>query len=111
MVEKSQNRQFFRIEYPRSERPTLHLNKKQYVVLDVSEQGICFEIPVEHGFQAGDRIIGRIDFCKRTQVDIRGSVLRLSEASCAVTLSHHLPLPLIMSEQRYLFANFQKKSS
>ena len=111
MSEKNQKRKFFRIEYPRDEQPTLRLAGKKYPVLDVSEEGIRFELPLDHELEDGDRIVGTIDFCRRTNADIKGFVLRISRGSCVVSLERHLPLPLIMSEQRYLLANFKRKTS
>ena len=107
----NQKRKFFRIEYPKSERPTFCCAGTNYAVLDVSEEGIRFELSPMHDLVAGERLVGSIDFCGRTNVKVKGTVLRIGNGFVVLSLERHLPLPVIMSEQRYLLQNFHRQSS
>ena len=57
----NQKRKFFRIEYPKSERPTFCCAGTNYAILDVSEEGIRFELSPMHDLIAGERLVGSID--------------------------------------------------
>jgi hypothetical protein len=103
-----QKRNFFRIEYPANERPNLCVGDKYFSVLDVSEEGLRFELPLDQTVKVGLRIKGSIDFCQRAKYSISGKIVRVGLNFAAIALETPLPLPLIMNEHRYLIKNFAK---
>jgi hypothetical protein len=100
------DRSHYRIEYPRRARPVLELDEVKYSVVDCSENGIRFKSGGVT-FQRGDPVAGVIRFPGRGETPVAGVVVRVQEGHVALLLEETgIPFPMILSEQRYLRANY-----
>jgi hypothetical protein len=101
-----QKRQFYRVEYPKSVRPTFLCEGHKYPVIDLSEEGVGLEVTKSGNFRVGQLIVGEVVFHDHGQEKITASVLR--EDSRRVILKCHVGVSLarIMEEQRYLINRF-----
>ena len=109
--ENVQKRQHYRIVYPNPARPLLVNGKDIYNVIDLSEGGVCFEVPKKAKFEkkVGDEFRGSITFHDKITVIIQAKVLRSNGDRVVLVLAPPLPLTRIMLEQRYLIRQFGYK--
>ncbi len=107
----SNNRDFFRLEYPAADRPTIVVSGMTYEVLDLSEEGVKFAVPSSFKPNPALKIRGTITFKDGKSVDVVGTVLRILERKdknqCVLTLTSGVPLPKMMEEQRYLLKKYR----
>ena len=101
-----QKRQFYRVEYPKSARPTFICDKSQFAVVELSEEGIRLAVKGSSEFRVHQLVVGEIVFHDHSKVKVTASVFR--EFLGYVVLKCHvgIPLPKIMEEQRYLINKF-----
>lgn len=100
------DRSHYRIEYPRRARPVLELDEVEYSVVDCSENGIRFK-SAGVAFEKGDPVTGVIRFRGREETPVVGVVVRVQEGNVALLLEEAgIPFPIILSEQRFLRANY-----
>lgn len=99
----SNQREYYRIEYPAGEEPIFHHSLAKFKVLDVSEGGFSFTPgrftpPVE-----GEEVTGQIQFGNRAKIAIKGVVARVGKrVSVKLYDDARIPLPRIMEEQRFM---------
>jgi hypothetical protein len=100
----SNRRTHFRIEYPKSQRPTVVLAGGLFEVMDLSERGICFERSLSFRPMLNSTVSGRVQFKDGSFVDIEGRVVRIQTSPyvCALKLTREIPLAKVMDEQRRL---------
>ena len=105
-------RSFFRIVYPSGENPVFKFGKRQYLVLDISEGGCSFLTDSATDVMPNDRIEGTIQFRSRGGEVISGQVVRVDgrKISLRFLKTPGMPLPRIMSEQRYLIQKHKMSS-
>jgi PilZ domain len=103
-------REHYRIRYPDLERPEFQVGKQKYAVLDVSERGMRFKIPMSHAFISGQTVKGIVVFRSGKQVAIEGRIMRITQAesSCSLQLRRSIPLAYIMEEQRLLLQRYNE---
>lgn len=95
-------RSLYRIEYPRRERPDLHIGEDRHEVVDCSEGGVRF-VAGPGAWGAGRVVRGNLVLRHGEEVAIEGRVLRVQEGEVAVALHPPgIPFPLVLAEQRYL---------
>ena len=110
MVDNSQKRRFFRLNYPPNDRPILTLKGTRFLAIDVSEEGARFslvDVKVSQ-LREGMTIDGTLDFSGRGIFSISGTIIRINEDSAAIKFKKMLPLSHIMAEQRYLIQKYKK---
>lgn len=97
-----QRRQFFRLRYPRNDRPVVTLKDQAYHVCEISEQGmrIIFLSPTKVAL--GITVSGRIEFFDKEQIEIEGVTLRQHDGEVALKLSKGISLKRMTVEQRRL---------
>lgn len=101
------SREFFRIEYPITDRPKAVLNGKRGTVVNLSEQGVKWETSEgDTPVVDGDRVFGKISFVDGETLDFNGVCIRSDGSKVAVRLSAPVPLSRIMNEQRALIKKF-----
>lgn len=100
------NRDFFRVEFPRTYYPIIHLEDGQYDVVDVSECGVRFKKSKDKRFSENEDLVAIIQFPDGDIYDCSGQVIRMNEYDVSMSLSNPLPLKKIRSEHLYLLNNF-----
>lgn len=106
VAKMERQRDFFRVEFPRSYFPVIHLETGQYDVLDVSESGVRFKIEKSNGFKLNQDIMAIIRFPDGDVFDCSGQVVRMDHHAISMLLSSPLPLKKIRSEHLYLLNHF-----
>jgi hypothetical protein len=102
MDNKGENkREFYRLRYPTSCRPTLILLGKSYEVIDICEKGVKFLLGKYREFKPGLDIQFTIDF-HDDSLDLAGKILRVDENTAVIYLEETIPLGRIIKEQRYV---------
>lgn len=101
-----QKRQFFRIEYPIDERPSLIVGDDTYEVLDTSERGMRLA-PI-HAQAVPAALKGILRFRDGSECQVAGSVARQApDGSLVVKLTLGISLAQIMKEQRRLIQRYR----
>ncbi|SMF72721.1 PilZ domain-containing protein [Pseudobacteriovorax antillogorgiicola] len=105
-------RAFFRIVYPHGEHPILKTDSKRYLILDISEGGCSFLLEPGMSFLPNETIQGFIQFSHRGGEPVLGRVMRIDGRKISIRFAKApgLPLPRIMSEQRYLIQKHKMSS-
>lgn len=100
------SRAHFRINYPVGVRPTLRTQGKEFVVLEVSEQGLRIETSKDHRLDS-DIVDGEVVFHDQEIFEIKGRVLRKTAAYWVIVFPEgQIPLSKVISEQRFLLKKF-----
>lgn len=113
-----QRRQFFRLRYPRNDRPRAKLLGRDFWVCEVSEQGTRILFTSYHPVSKGVSISGTIRFHDGEEIEIEGQVLRLeNDGELVAQLTKGPDLKRMTKEQIYIrkkypgFFNKMKKFS
>lgn len=98
-------REFYRIEYPRADQPTLRVDGRRYRVHDCSERGLRFAVPAHAAFARGAGVHGLLRFRRGAETEVDGTVVWTSPDAVALQLDGSgIPFALILFEQRRLYA-------
>ncbi len=101
-----QKRQYFRIEYPVDERPTLVIGSESLEVVDTSERGMRV-LPAK-GSPVPTHIKGTLKFRDGSECMVAGQVVRQApDGSLVIQLTVGISLALIMKEQRRLIQKYR----
>jgi hypothetical protein len=108
MPERSQERGFYRVEYPGGGRPRLYATGAVLNVIDCSETGLRYELPGgEPPPPLGSEVRGVVRFRPGAETAIEGVVVRVSDGAAALRLTGEgIPLRTILAEQRYLRSHY-----
>lgn len=104
MVE--QKREYFRVEFPHSYRPSLTMDVDNYEIEDVSEFGMKFKAGQGAPFTVDDLIIGTIIFPDGKDFELSGQVTRIYDGYVSLELAEPLPLSKIRAEHQHLLSNY-----
>ena len=102
MVENPVNerRDYFRLDYPAAERPTIRYKGCDYRITEVSERGIKILMDRVCTVRVGQSIAGVIRFKDGGTVSVVGVVLRCGEKEMVVELTKGISLGRMTEEQR-----------
>lgn len=112
-----QKREFFRLRYPRNERPRAKLLGRDFWVCEISEQGTRILFTNSHPVALGITISGTIRFHDGEMIEIKGQVLRLDDGELVAQLTQGPDLKRMTKEQIYIrkkypgFFNKQKSAN
>lgn len=99
-------REFHRIRFPLSERPTFVCENRSFAVIDVSARGVRYAATDQPPPNLGDAIAGVIRFRRGSPVTIEGRVVRVQGDHIALHLKKEIPFSILIAEQRYLHARY-----
>lgn len=105
----SNQRDHFRLNYPKPDRPQVLIAGHKYEVIDLSERGLKFLRSKTFQLTTDAAINATIYFHDGKSCAVRGKVLRVTENTeeCVLILSDGVPLPKMMEEQRYLLQKYK----
>ncbi len=105
----SNQRANFRLDYPKADRPEIHVEKYRYEVLDLSEKGVKFDCAKTYRPQQNAPLVATVVFQSGKSCQVKGTVLRyLAEKNqCVAVLSQGVPLALMMEEHRKLLQKYK----
>jgi hypothetical protein len=96
-------RNFFRVEYPEIERPRFITDdKKEYVILDISEKGMRLLKNEDAPLEIGSTLKGSVRLHVTGIVNVVGKIIRDTEDSLSVMLHVGVQFSIIVNEQQYL---------
>jgi len=104
-------REYYRLEYPRTHRPSLVIDVDNYEIEDVSEFGVKVKINDDPAFMVDDSVIATIAFPDGREFDLSGQVVRIQDEYAGLQLETPLPLSVIRSESLYVMTNFPRKTN
>ena len=99
---KSQRREFFRLRYPKNERPVANILGQNFRICEISERGTRMLFTNSHPVSRGVTIKGTICFHDGVEVEIEGHILRLDNDELVAKLSKGPDLKRMTTEQIYL---------
>mgnify|MGYP000209086016 CR=1 FL=1 len=109
MKEENQ-REYYRLSYPDSHRPSLVMDVENYEIADVSEYGMKVKIDNDPAFMVADSIIATIAFPDGKEFDLSGEIVRIDEDCAGLKLETPLPLSVIREESLFLMNNYSMKN-
>lgn len=95
-------RQFVRLRYPHTERPTVEMQGHEYPVCEISEQGMRLLFRSSDRFSLGVPFSGIVHFCDHEDVPIEGIALRQHASEVAVKLTKGISSERIDEEKQHL---------
>lgn len=98
------SREFYRVEYPEQERPTLKIGEDELPVIDISEKGGKFLSDKDVKIDPGAKVEGTITFHNGETITVAGEALRAFNDQVVICFTRHrgIPFSIILNEQRYL---------
>lgn len=95
-------REYYRIPFPRTERPRMVVGTTITEVLECSERGLSYR-PVANRDDVGDLVEGRLRFPRGVELPVRGEVVRVGDDRVSVALQGSgIPFSVIFQEQLHL---------
>lgn len=105
-MKNEKQREYFRLAYPDSYRPSLMVAAEDYEVEDISEYGVKVKVSDDLDFVVDDSVMAVISFPDGKEFDLSGQVVRVEEGYAGVQLETPLPVDFIRSEALYVMQNF-----
>lgn len=99
---EEQRRQFFRLRYPKGERPHAKILDRDFLICEISEEGTRILFTNSHPVSRGITIKGTITFHDGVKIPIEGQVLRLDNNELVAQLTKGPDLKRMTAEQIYL---------
>ncbi len=101
------SREFYRVEYPEQERPSIKIGEDELEVIDISEKGGKFLNDKGVKLDPGTTVDGTIIFHHGEAVTVRGKVLRAFNDQVVICFTKGVPFGVILDEQRYLREHYK----
>ena len=96
---REQRRDYYRLEYPAAERPTVRFRGRDYTVSEVSSGGLRILPGRQGGFREGQFFAGVIRFVDGGVAPVVGRVHRLDGNEAVIKLAIGIRLNRMMAEQ------------
>ncbi len=96
---QKQRRDFYRLEYPAAERPTVRFKGRDYTVSEISAGGIKIRAGRPGGFREGQFVAGVIRFVDGGIAPVVGGVHRFDGKDVVIKLTIGIGLNRMMAEQ------------
>ena len=106
MIKDEKQREYYRLAYPDSCRPSLVMDVDNFDIADVSEYGVKVRVDEDPAFMVDDNIFATIAFPDGREFDLSGHVVRIDQGYAGLQLDTPLPLSVIRSEHLYLMNNY-----
>ena len=101
-----ERRQYHRLRYPETERPTVRINGQEFRVSEISEKGTRIYIPNSFPASTNESVTGVLWFQDGVNIIIKGIVQRCDENGMAVKLSKGISSRRMISEQSRLLQKY-----
>jgi PilZ domain len=105
-MKDQKQREYYRLAYPGSYRPSFMIDIDNYEIEDVSEYGVKVKVNEDPAFMVDDNFMATIAFPDGKEFDLSGQVVRIDHGFAGLQLNTPLPLSLIRSESLYIINNF-----
>jgi len=104
---KVQNqREYYRLSYPLSYRPSLMIDIDNYEIEDISEYGLKVKVNKDPAFMVEDSVMAIITFPDGKEFDLNGHVIHIDRGFAGLHLETPFPLSLIRSEHLFIINNY-----
>ena len=105
-IMSNERRNYFSINYPVVEQPSLNIGGMDHKVIDISEGGIKFYCSKNSQFEVGQEIEAEIIFHDGESVEVLGRVLRVESNEIVLQTSKGIGFERSIKEQRYLIQKY-----
>ncbi|MCB1776367.1 MAG: PilZ domain-containing protein [Candidatus Competibacteraceae bacterium] len=107
VAEGKERREFYRIHYPITARPSLFLEEsKAFLIVDISARGLRYAAPNTLAPNLHQFVKGILHFRRGPQLNIEGTVIRAQNDEVALYLHQEIPSNILLAEQRQLRKNY-----
>jgi len=111
MMDETNKRSHFRLEFPPTERPRLVSGKFELIVLEVSEGGCSVEVPESASAAfavAGVPVKGFMIFADGDRHDVEGKVIRVAGRNrVSIQFTQGVSFAKMMAEHRRILTRYQ----
>ncbi|BCL73489.1 conserved hypothetical protein [Vibrio nigripulchritudo MADA3029] len=97
-----QKRKYYRLRYPKQERPVLRVKDQYYHICEVSEKGIRVLMANVASLYRGLSMAGTLRLNANTHIPVEGSLLRFDKNEVIFQLSKGPSLKNMVEEQRHI---------
>ncbi|MBD1557672.1 PilZ domain-containing protein [Vibrio sp. S9_S30] len=97
-----QKRRYYRLRYPKQERPVLRIKDQYYHICEVSEKGIRVLMANVASLYRGLTMAGTLRLHGNMNVSVEGAVLRFDNDEVILQLSKGPSLKNMVEEQRHI---------
>ena len=104
--ETNNQREYFRLSYPRRMMPTILIDETEYRISEISERGLRIQVQTLAGFPPGGEVTGIITFKDGARIEISGVTLRWDKREVIVAPLEGVTFRRIVIEQRSLIREF-----
>ncbi|BBL90805.1 MULTISPECIES: PilZ domain-containing protein [Vibrio] len=102
----TQQRAYYRLQYPSCARPSLLISGTRYLVSELSEQGLRL-LKAHHSLDAvGVKVRGELSLHDNTELSLAGHVIRMEEKEVIVKLDAGPSFKNMLDEQRFMRSNY-----
>jgi PilZ domain len=107
-MSESNRRQYYRIEYDSADCPRFQMGGSTYAVFNLSEGGLMLRSLLQTELKTGMKVKGTLLMPDGARIPISASITRVTPVRVAMSFREHLPLALIMKEQRRIIQATRK---
>jgi hypothetical protein len=100
-TEDTQNRRYFRLEYPPAQAPTIVISVHRFYVIDLSEIGVRFYNP-QRIKMPEDLFVAMIKLHSGDPIKVVGRAIRTIDTETSLELVMGIPYKMMLEEQIYL---------
>ena len=105
MSDKRDNhRRYYRLAYPSTMMPSMHIAGREYVVVEISEGGLRIRCEDRFEFGTGDEVRGEIVFQDDDAISISGVVLRCERHDLIIAPLEGISFKRVVFEQRRILS-------
>lgn len=106
-----EKREYYRLRFPRAERPLLAIDQQDCEVVDCSARGLRYILTRLPSPAPGDWVEGLLRFRRHPHTPVRGLVVRSQNGEIALHLpDEEIPFAILRGEERYLLAHYRRWS-
>jgi PilZ domain len=102
LMKNEKQREYFRLKFPVSYRPSFLMGPDSYKIVDVSEYGMKLKLNQFPVFTVKDNVRGAISFLDGAKCNLSGQVVRIEPGFAGLHLSTQIPPDLIKTEALYI---------
>lgn len=104
-MKNEKQREYYRLSYPDTYRPSLIVDVDNYEIEDVSEYGVKVKVDEDQTFMVNDSVMATIAFSDGKEFDLSGQVVRVDHGYVGLQLETPLPISIIRSEHTHVMGS------
>ena len=102
LMNNEKQREYFRLKFPISYRPSFSMGSDSYQIVDISEYGAKLKLDEPPVFAVKDNFKGSVSFLDGIKCSLNGQVIRIEPGFAGLHLTTQIPPNLIRTEALYI---------